>query len=157
MHYKLIYTVEEALAKLENYCVYRERCHKEVEQKLIEMNMIPQARERIILHLIEKNFLNEERFAKAYVRGKFRIKKWGKKRLVRELKLKGVSKYSIQMGLNEISEEEYLNTFIKLSESRFNAIKETNKNKKKKKFFNFLVYRGWETHLIYKKMNELFN
>ena len=157
MHYKLIYTVEEALAKLENYCVYRERCHMEVEQKLIEMNMIPQARERIILHLIEKNFLNEERFAKAYVRGKFRIKKWGKKRLVRELKLKGVSKYNIQMGLNEISEEEYLNTFIKLSESRFNAIKETNKNKKKKKFFNFLVYRGWETHLIYEKMNELFN
>ena len=157
MHYKNIYTVEEALTKLENYCVYRERNHKEVEQKLIEMNMIPEAREIIILHLLENDFLNEERYAKSFARGKFKIKKWGKKRIIRELKFKGISKYNIEKGLKEISEQQYLDAFHKLAENRFNSIKETNKNKKKKKLFDYLVYRGWETHLIYEKMNELFN
>ena len=72
------YTIEEALAKLQKYCAYQDRCHKEVEQKLKQMRMIPEAIERIIVDLIQDNHLNEERFAKAYVRGKFNIKKWGK-------------------------------------------------------------------------------
>ncbi|MDC1230189.1 RecX family transcriptional regulator, partial [bacterium] len=85
------YTVDEAQKKLENYCAYQERCHKEVRSKLMEMRMIPQVVDTIIVHLITHNFLNEERFAKSFVRGKFRIKKWGKVRLVRELKFRDVS------------------------------------------------------------------
>lgn len=156
MHDKLIYTVDEALIKLENYCVYRERCHKEVEQKLFEMRMIPEAKEKIILHLIEHDYLNEERFARAFTRGKFRIKKWGRHRLIRELKYKGVSKYNIDSALKEISEGDYLSTFHELAEKKFNSITESNKNKKKKKLIDYLLYRGWETNLIYDKVNQLF-
>ena len=73
MNPRKTYSVDEALKKLENYCAYQDRCHQEVEQKLFDMGMISQAKEKIILHLIEQTYLNEERFAKAYVRGKFRI------------------------------------------------------------------------------------
>ncbi len=80
------YTLQEAQKKLEHYCAYQERCHQEVEQKLRSMNMIPEVIEIIIGNLIEENYLNETRFAQSFARGKFRIKKWGKERIVRELK-----------------------------------------------------------------------
>ena len=96
------YTVDEAQKKLEHYCAYQERCHKEVRKKLWEMKMIPEASDHIMVHLIQHNYLNEERFAKAFVRGKFRIKKWGKNRLVRELKLRDISKYTMDVALKEI-------------------------------------------------------
>ena len=156
MHNKLIHTVDEALTKLKNYCVYRERCHKEVEDKLTEMKMIPEAKEKIILHLLERDLLNEERFAKAFARGKFRIKKWGKQRIIRELKYKGISKYNIDSALKEISDADYLTSFNDLTDKKFNSITESNKNKKRKKFIDYLLYRGWESHLIYEKVNELF-
>ena len=155
MHKKTTYTVNEALKKLEHYCSYQDRCHKEVEDKLHKMNMIPEAKEKIIVHLIEHKFLNEERFAKSFARGKFRIKKWGKQRIVRELKFKGISKYNIDSGLKEISEEDYLQTFNELAEKKFNSITETNIYKKKKKLIDYLLYRGWETNLVFDKVNQL--
>ena len=107
---KKIFTVDEIKKKLENYCIYQDRCHKEVEQKLKEFNLIDQAREMILLSLMKDNFLNEERFAKSFARGKFRIKKWGKKRITNELKYRDISNYNIKTALKEIDEEEYLNT-----------------------------------------------
>ena len=156
MHKKTSYTVDEALKKLEYYCSYQDRCHKEVEDKLYKMSMIPEAKEKIILHLMEHNFLNEERFAKSFARGKFRIKKWGKQRIVRELKFKGISKYNIESALKEISEVNYLNTLNELAEKKFNSITEVNIYKKKKKLTDYLLYRGWESHLVYEKVNSLF-
>ncbi len=156
MHKKTTYTVDEALKKLEYYCSYQERCHKEVEDKLYKMSMIPEAKEKIILHLMEHNFLNEERFSKSFARGKFRIKKWGKQRIVRELKFKGISKYNIDSALKEISEEDYLNSFNELAEKKFDSITENNPYKKRKKLIDFLLYRGWETHLVFEKAKNLF-
>jgi len=156
MHDKLIHTVDEAIIKLENYCIYRERCHKEVEMKLKDMNMIEEARGKIILHLLENDYLNEERFAKSFARGKFRIKKWGKRRIIKELEYKGISKYNIETALKEISEKNYLNTFNELAEKKFKSITETNIQKKKRKLIDYLVYRGWESHLIYDKISQLF-
>ena len=155
MHKKPTYTVNEALKKLEYYCAYQERCHKEVEQKLYNMDMIPLAKEKIIMHLIEHNYLNEERFAKAFVRGKFRIKKWGKSRIIRELKFKGISKYNIDTALKEISEEDYFTTLHDLAEKKVNSMTEKNIYKKKKKVVDYLLYRGWESSLVYEKVNEL--
>lgn len=149
------YTVEEAKRALEKYCAYQERCHKEVNQKLYDINMIPEARDLIIVHLIEHNFLNEERFAKSYARGKFRIKKWGKQRITRELKFRNISAYNIKSALKEINETDYLNTFNELSEKKITTIKETNKYKKRKKLADYLLYRGWESNLVYAKVNEL--
>lgn len=86
METKKTYTVEEAKSKLETYCSYQERCHAEVEKKLKSMGMIPQAADLIIAHLIENNYLNEERFARAFARGKHRMKFWGRVRITHELK-----------------------------------------------------------------------
>ncbi|MBT8259854.1 MAG: RecX family transcriptional regulator [Bacteroidia bacterium] len=149
------YTVDEALNRLQNYCSYQERCHQEVKQKLKDMHMIPEVIDYIIVLLIQDNFLNEERFAKTYVRGKFKIKKWGRHRLTLELNKKNVSKNNINQALKEIDELEYIDTFNSLAEKRFNSISETNKLKKKKKLVDYLLYRGWESHLVYNKANAL--
>ena len=154
---KKTYTVEEALVKLQKYCSYQDRCHKEVAQKLKEMQMISQASEQIILKLIEGNFLNEERFAMTYVRGKFRIKKWGKRRLVSELKQRQISKYIINKAINQISEDDYKITFEVLAERKATSLLGKSKLKKKKKLADYLLYRGWESHLVYEKVNQLFN
>ena len=154
---KKTYTVEEALVKLQKYCSYQDRCHKEVDQKLKEIQMIPQASEQIIWKLIEGNFLNEERFAMAYVRGKFRIKKWGKRRLVSELKKRQISKYIINKALNQISEDDYKATFETLAERKATSILGSSKLKKKKKLADYLLYRAWESHLVYEQVNQLLN
>ncbi|WP_242203796.1 regulatory protein RecX [Aestuariivivens insulae] len=155
MHQRKVQTVEEATKKLEHYCAYQERCHKEVRQKLIDMGMIPEAIDVILVHLIEQNFLNEERYAKTYVQGKFSIKNWGKRRLVLELKQKDISKRNIDIAINEIDDGTYLETFNNLAEKHAITIKETNVLKKKKKLADYLIYRGWESHLVYEKVNEL--
>ncbi|GAA4275318.1 regulatory protein RecX [Aquimarina mytili] len=148
-------TFTEAIKKMERYCAYQERCHKDIQDKLSTMRLIPEAREKIILHLLEHNFLNEERFAKSYARGKFSIKKWGKKRIIRELKYRGISEYNLKTALKEISEKDYLHTFHELAEKKYSTLKETDKNKKRKKLVDYLLYRGWETNLVYEKVNEL--
>ena len=127
------YTVDEAQKILENYCAYQERCHKEVKDRLRNMRMIPEAIDKIMVHLIQNNYLNEERFAKAYVRGKFRIKKWGKNRLVRELKSREISKYSIDSALKEIDMIDYYNTLDELVLKRIHQVNEKNIYKKKEK------------------------
>jgi len=141
---------------MEYYCAYQERCHLEVQQKLKEMRMIPEAIDLIIHHLITTNYLNETRFAQAFVRGKFRIKKWGKHRLTRELKMRKISKYNVTLALKEISETAYLATFHELSEKRWEQLAmEKTLQKKKKKFADYLLYRGWESNLIWEKLSEL--
>ncbi|GAA4280470.1 regulatory protein RecX [Gaetbulibacter aestuarii] len=155
MYNRKTYTVEEATLKLEQYCAYQERCHQEVRQKLQHMHMIPEAIEIIIGHLIEHNFLNEQRFAKAFVSGKFTIKKWGRRRLTLELKKRDISKIAIKEALATISESTYLNTFHELAEKRFEKIRESDPYKKKKKLIDYLLYRGWESHLVYEKAYEL--
>lgn len=149
------YTVAEAQKKLEQYCAYQERCHEEVIQKLKSLNMIPQAIDSIIGHLLEHNFLNEERFARSFARGKFRIKHWGKVRIVRELKARQISRYNIDAALKEIDEEEYIAAFNDLASKQWDFIRESNLLKKKKKVFDFLMRKGFENQLIYAKITYL--
>lgn len=155
MNLSKTYSLDEAQKKLEFYCSYQERCHKEVVEKLLKMRMIPDAIDVIVVHLLQNNFLNEERFAKTFVSGKFRIKKWGRRRLTLELKKKNINKTIITIALKEIEETEYLETFHALAEKKVATIKESNPYKKKKKLADYLLYRGWESHLVYNKVNEL--
>ena len=152
---KKSFTVDELKRKLENYCVYQDRCHKEVEQKMREYNLIPEAKELILLSLMKDNFLNEERFAKSFARGKFRIKSWGKQRIVRELKFRDISAYNIKTALKEIEENEYLETIYRITENRNNVISESNIYKRKKKLIDFLMRKGFENELIFKTVNEV--
>jgi regulatory protein len=150
------YSITEATKRMERYCAYQERCHKEVHQKLKEMRMIPEAIEQIISHLLKHNFLNETRFSQAFARGKFSVKKWGKNRIVRELKFREISKYNISIALQEITETEYQKTFHVLAEKRLSQItSEENLQKKRKKLADYLLYRGWESNLVWVKVKEL--
>ncbi len=118
--------------------------------------MIPEAVELITLHLLKHNFLNETRFAQAFARGKFNHKKWGKQRIVRELKFRDISKYNIDLALKEISETDYLTTFDALAKKRFLQLaSEKNLQKKRKKLVDYLLYRGWESHLVYNRIRKL--
>ena len=88
MQKQAAYSLDEAQKKIEHYCAYQERCHQEVIQKLRQMKMIPQAIDVIIGKLIQENYLNETRFAQSFARGKFRIKKWGRDKIIRELNMR---------------------------------------------------------------------
>ncbi|RXP44494.1 RecX family transcriptional regulator [Lutibacter sp. HS1-25] len=143
------YSVDEATRLLENYCVYRERCHKEIEQKLYDLKMIPEAKEKILLHLMQHNFLNEERFAKAFVRGKFNIKKWGKIKITNELKFRNISAYNIKSALKEIDQNDYLTSLQQLADKKLPLIKESNSYKKSQKLSTYLISKGYENNLVY--------
>ncbi|MFT7065524.1 MAG: regulatory protein [Sediminicola sp.] len=149
------YTLKEATKKLEGYCAYQERCHKEVVQKLRDMRMIPDAIDQIVVHLIDHNFLNEERFAMSYARGKFNIKKWGRNRITQELKQRAISRYIIKKAVSQLDTPAYLDTLDALAKKRLDAIRETNIQKRRKKLADYLLYRGWESHLVYEKITEL--
>ncbi|MFJ1429255.1 regulatory protein RecX [Capnocytophaga canimorsus] len=151
------YTIEEAKRKLEAFCAYQERYHKEVVAKLRQMRMIPLAIDTIVVHLIENGFLNEERFAKSFARGKFRYKNWGKNRIKQELRFREISTYNIKIALQEIDYDEYVATFHKLAEKKYAEISKKNKLKAKKKLTDYLLYRGWESNWVYEKVSELFD
>ncbi|WP_335965555.1 regulatory protein RecX [Galbibacter sp. PAP.153] len=155
MQNKKTYTVEEAKRRLEAYCAYQERCHDDVVKKLRSMHMIPVAVDTVVAHLIEHGFLNEERFARSYARGKFNIKKWGKIRIVRELKHRNISRFNIQLALKEIPDTDYHKTFNELAEKKAGQLTGTNLFKKKQQLANYLLYRGWESDLVYEKINDL--
>ena len=151
------YTFEEIKHKLEYYCSYQDRCHKEVEQKLNSFTLITALKEKVIVHLIENNFINEERFAKSFARGKHNYKGWGKNRIVNELKFRNISSRIITIALKEIPEATYLENFHQLAEKHWNNITERRGQKKNKKFVDFLLRKGYETSLIYEKLKELDN
>lgn len=148
------YTVEEIKRKLERYCVYQDRCHQEVEKKLLEFRLIPQAKEHILLHLLEHNFLNEERFSKSFARGKFRIKKWGKQRIVNELKRRNISAYNIKTALREIDEDVYIDTLRALIAQKRESIALTDPYKKRQKIYSQLIYKGYESSLIIAQLDQ---
>lgn len=152
---KSTYTIEEAKRSLERYCAYQERCHLEVERKLKEMRMIPQACEVLLLHLMEHDFLNEERFARSFARGKFKIKKWGRIRIERELKQREVSVYNIKAGFSEISAEDYEETLWDIGSKKFANVRESNLLKKRKKVADFLLRKGFESQKVYELLKDL--
>jgi len=152
---KKSYSVTEATTRLEAYCAYQDRCHKEVIAKLREMGMIPEAIDHIMGDLIRSNYLSEERFAKSFARGKFNIKKWGKNRIINELKQREISKYNIDIALKEINNEDYHTIFDALAHKRLKEIKEKDLRKRRKKLTDYLLYRGWESGMVYEKVFEL--
>ncbi len=148
---------EEALLKLQKYCAYQDRCHSEVRTKLISLKIYGDDLEDIITDLIREDFLNEERFARSYVRGKFRIKRWGRNKIKQELKLRKVSDYCIRKGLNEIEEEEYQRTLYDLIEKKDRTLKSINQYDRYKKLYEHAYRKGYEADLINKAVKEIIN
>ena len=152
MQEKKLFPFQEIKQKLVNFCVYQDRCHTEVEQKMKEFVLIPEAKEEIILYLIKENYLNEERFAKSFTRGKFYIKKWGKNKIKQQLRLKGISDKLIAISFSEIDDLDYQLTIRELIEKllpTYNGLKDY---QRKQKLIKFLMSKGYEFEMI---QNEL--
>lgn len=110
---------KEVLQKMQRYCDYRDRCHKEVRSKLISLKVYGDDLEEIISALIDSDHLNEERYARSFARGKFRMKGWGRLRILRELSLMGIGEYLQRKALEEIEEEAYEKSIEQLFEKQY--------------------------------------
>jgi regulatory protein len=140
------------------YCNYQERCHKEVRQKLLENGADEDEVSQLITEMIEENMLNEERYARAFARGKFRMKQWGRRKIVYELKQNQVSEYCVRKGLSEIDEDEYMLTLKKLSAQKAGELKkERNVFTRKSKLYRYLTQKGFESDLVQASINELYS
>jgi regulatory protein len=142
-------TPNQALIKAQMSCAYQERCQQEMRDKLYEWGLHSNEVENIIADLISTNFLNEERFAKAFAGGKFRIKKWGKVKIKIELKKRKISDYCIRKGLAEIDDKDYINT---LKDVITKKLKENTKGKIQVRNYKAAQYaqsRGFEGDLIW--------
>ena len=135
------------LNKLKKYCAYQERCHRDVIEKLKKLKADEELTDEIISQLISENYLNEERFVVAYVRGKHRINKWGRNKIIRELKHRDISSYLINKGLEEIIETEYITTLKHLLEEKNKYLKTENIYERKKKLFTYAYGKGYENEL----------
>lgn len=144
----------DALIKLQRYCAYQDRCHREVRTKLIELGIYGDDLEDIIVSLIEEKFLNEERYARSFARGKFRMKQWGRNRIRRELKMRDISEYCIRKAMTEIDEKEYLKTLEEVLEKRAGQISEENDFARKNKLAQYAIQRGFETALVWEFLNK---
>lgn len=148
-------SMDDALAKLQHYCAYQDRCHQEVRKKLLDLGVYGEDLENIIVQLIEEKFLDEERFARSFVRGKFRINKWGRVRIKQELKRRAISDYCIRKGLSEIKEKAYLEQLEHVVLQKANKVKEENDFKKKSKVASYVIGRGYESELVWEMVKKL--
>lgn len=139
----------ELIAAILHYCKYQERCHSDVRNKLYELGFSTSEVEEQIANLIETGILNEERYARAFARGKFRMKQWGKEKIKQQLKAKKISDYCINKGLMEIDQEEYDQTLQKISARKLEEIKNDRSEwSRKSKLYRFLIQKGYEKDIV---------
>ena len=150
-------TKEQVYQKLRHYCAYQDRCHSEVKTKAYSFGLRRPEVEELTSKLIEENCLNEERFAKAFAGGKFRIKQWGRIKIRSEMKNKQISHYCIAAALDEIDDVNYKETLHKLAVKRWNSIKGagTNLFVKMAKTRDHLLLKGYEANLVAMEIKAL--
>lgn len=151
------YTFDEIKQKMVNYCVYQDRCHYEVEQKMKEFFLILEAKEEILLYLIKENYLNEERFVRSYIRGKFNIKQWGRNKIKIHLKQKGINDKLINNCMDEIYEDDYKKTIEKLWENYYQKQKGLKEYQRKSKTIRYLMSRGFEYEEINNVLEHIYS
>lgn len=144
----------ELLERLRKYCAYQERSHADVTQKMWDLKVPMEWRDEFILSLMKENFLNEERFARAFVRGKFNIKKWGRIKIIQGLKQHQVSSKCVQLALTEIDNDAYWEVLRETIEEKRSKLKEKNPWKRKSAIYRFATQRGFEGELINEVLSE---
>ena len=149
-------STENIYKKISLYCSYQERSHKEVLLKISKSNISKNETDKIVAKLITENFLNETRYAIAYARGKFRIKNWGKIKIINKLKQQNISPWNINKAIDEIDKDEYSKSFNFIFNKlnlKYNYLKNINR---KKKILSILYSKGWEYELIIDSLNTKF-
>jgi regulatory protein len=147
-------SVNEAKLKAADYCAYQERSQQEVRNKLYSYGLHQDEVEQVISELITEKFINEERFARAYVGGKFRMKKWGRIKIIQGLKQHKISEYCIKKGLSEIDEDDYNETIQALIDKKKAYITGGSPQLIKKKLAAFLQQKGYESNLVWESLNS---
>jgi regulatory protein len=151
---KKSYTFDEIKLKLVNYCVYQDRCHAEVEQKMREFLLIDEAKEEIMLYLLRENYLNEERFTRSYIRGKFYIKHWGKNKIKMNLKQKQIPEKLITKCFDEIDKSDYQQAIKKMFDTYYEKQHGIKEYQKKSKTIQYLMSKGFEYEVIINVMEN---
>jgi len=141
--------------KAARFCAYQERTHQQVREKLRTLLEEEDLIEEIIAELIAENFINEERYAKSFASGKFRLKKWGRNKILLNLKQHGLTQYCIKKGLEEIPEEDYLEQLEKLTQDKFNSLSVDNIFERKHKVSIFLINKGYEPDLVWSVLDRI--
>jgi len=149
------YSLLEAKFKLEALCAYQERCSQELDRKMFTWGLDQEDRDALLADLISNNFLNEQRFAEAYVSGKVNIKRWGKIKIRQNLKQKAISDYSIKKGLATITDEVYFDNLLHLALKKYASLNEKDSYQKKVKIYRFLASKGYETEYIRDTVDSL--
>lgn len=149
-------TKEQALAKLQHYCAYQDRCHKEVRTKLLELGVRGYDLEDIMAALVEEKFLDEERYARSFVRGKFRMKKWGRNKIKEALRDKQLSAYCLKKGWEEIDEVEYYATLLEVIEKKARSLRGNDTYARRQKLALYAIGRGFESGLVWQAIKELY-
>jgi regulatory protein len=149
-------STENIYKKISLYCSYQERSHKEVLLKISKSNISKNETDKIIAKLITENFLNETRYAITYARGKFRIKNWGKIKIINKLKQQNISSWNINKAIDEIDKDEYSKSFNLIFNKLYLKYNYLKKIYRKKKILSILYSKGWEYELIIDSLNTKF-
>lgn len=155
MERKKTLTPAQAKEKIYSFCAYQERTHQEVKNKLYGYGLYSDDVDALLSHLIEEGFLNEERFAKTFVGGKFRVKGWGRIKIVNALEGKGITSNCIRIGLKEIDEKDYLNTLRTILEKKIATLEEDNPFVVRDKAGRHAISRGFEPELVWTEVKNL--
>jgi len=145
---------EVYIKKLEKYCSYQDRCHFDVRMKLLSLKVYGDDLEEIMAHLVTENYLNEERYARSYARGKFRMKRWGKNKIKQNLQMKQISAYCIAKAMEEIVDEEYYKSLKEIMLKSIQKNHHLNELIKKDKAIKYAASRGYEAQLIFEVIKE---
>ena len=154
MAIKKIYTIKEGKSRAAKYCATQERSQQQVRDKLYDWGLYGDEVEEVISWLISEDFVNEERFAQAYVSGHFKLKKWGRIKIKQGLEQKKISEFCINKGLKEIDDLVYESTIKELVQIKWRLLKEANLYIKKQKVVRYLLQKGFESDLIWEQVNE---
>ena len=141
--------------KIQHYCAIRERCQSQVIKKLKSYGASLSQIDELISKLKKENFIDEERFARTFCSGKFTINKWGKQKIAYELSKLHVSNTIIQSGMKEINQVDYLDVIRKLSQKKYDLLREHNQYLRKKKVVSYLTSKGYEVDLAWECINQL--
>ena len=147
--------VKDPLEKIKRYCAYQERSHFEVKNKLYSFGLPTSRVEALVAALIEENYLNEERFATSFARGKFTLKKWGRVKIKYELGLKRVGAANIKTSLKEINEEDYRQMIQNLVEKKWDALVGEDTFSRQAKTVQYLLQKGYELPLVQQALKNI--
>ncbi|WP_455664512.1 regulatory protein RecX [Phocaeicola sp.] len=145
----------EAKYKAEAYCSSTERCIADVEAKLEQWGATPDITEKVISHLVNERYIDQQRFCIAFIRDKYRFNQWGKIKISQALRLKKIPADLINIGMEEIDEQEYMEILSKLIEQKKKSIKARTEYERNGKLIRFAVGRGFEMEAILRCVKQV--